>query len=78
MGPWRRSGSILVAVIAVMALIFIIAATLLIVAHLYRSSAHTAAESETIRAGGEALLNGVLTQLREDVVGRDGVPYNGR
>lgn len=78
MKSMSRPASVLVQVIAVLALIFVIGATLLTVANLYRSSAGRAVESRDLRTVGRAVVESVLVQLREDAVGRDGIPYNGR
>ncbi len=73
----RRRGSVIVLAIAVLALLFIIGSTLLLVSNQQRQMAEEAIKVRDMRAIHEALTNGVMIQLRGDVVGQDGGPYDG-
>ncbi len=72
-----QRGSVLVLVIAILALLFIIGMTVLVMVHFDRESAALDAKSQQMRAAHNSAVNGAVQQLREDVVGRDGIPYNG-
>lgn len=73
----RRRGSVIVLAVAILALLFIMGSALLIVSHQQRQTAHEAIKARELRAIDEALTQSVLIQLRDDVVGRNGVPYSG-
>ena len=74
----KRRGVILIMVIGVISLIFIIGASLMIVAQSERQAAHQQQAARQLRTIAESLENRALIQLREDLVGRDGLPYNSR
>jgi len=74
---WRR-GSVIVLAIAVLALLFIIASTLLVVSSQQRQAAEQALKDSQLRAVSEALTQSTLIQLRNDLVGDNEVPYDGR
>lgn len=78
MGSKRLKGSAMVLILAVLALIFLVGAALLIVAGFHRRATVDAAQGRDLQQVQEALNHNVLRQLREDVVGADGIPYNGR
>ena len=74
----RRRGSVIVLAIAVLALLFIIASTLLVVSSQQRQAAEQALKDSQLRAVSEALTQSTLIQLRNDLVGDNEVPYDGR
>ncbi len=78
MSRMRRKGSVTVLVLAVLALLFLIGAVLLIVAGFQRRASVEATRGRDLQQVQEALTHNMLRQLREDVVGTDGIPYNGR
>ncbi len=72
----RRRGTVLIMVIGVLSMLFIVGATLLIVARFDRQTALTVAAGRNVADAAIALAEPSLNQLRQDVVGEDGVPYN--
>ncbi len=74
----QRRGSVIVLAIAVLALLFIIGSAMLMVSNEQRQAAEQAVKAREFRAIDEALTNGVMIQLRGDVVGENGRPYDGR
>jgi len=77
MSAVRRRGSVIVLAVAVLALLFIMGSALLMVSNQQRQAAEQAIKARELRAIDEALTQGVLIQLRNDVVGHNGVPYGG-
>lgn len=73
-----RRGSVLVLVLAVLVLIFVIGATLLTVSQLSRTSAESSNNARQMRSACDAAIDHARLLLRADVVGRDGIPYNGQ
>lgn len=73
----RRRGSVIVLAIAILALLFILGSALLIVSNQQRQAAEQAVKARELRAIDEALTKSLMLQLRNDIVGRDGVPYHG-
>lgn len=73
----RRRGSVTLLAIAVLALLFVIASALLMVSSQQRQAAEQAAKARELRAINDALTQNVLVQLRRDVVGNNGSPYDG-
>ena len=72
----RRRGTVLIMVIGVLSMLFIVGATLLIVARFERGTALTVAAGRNVEDAAIALAEPSLNQLRQDVVGKDGMPYN--
>lgn len=72
----RRRGTVLIMVIGVLSMLFIVGATLLIVARFERGTALAVAAGRNVEDAAIALAEPSLNQLRQDVVGKDGVPYN--
>ena len=75
--PYRRA-AVLVTVISILALLFIIGTSLLMVARFERQAVEQTQSARQMQSLAKAVEERVLQQLREDIVGRDGVPYNGR
>jgi hypothetical protein len=73
----RRRASVIVLAIAILALLFILGSALLIVSNQQRQAAEQAVKARELRAIDEALTQSLMLQLRNDVVGQDGVPYQG-
>jgi type II secretory pathway pseudopilin PulG len=65
-----------VVVLVIVGLLFIIGLSLLAVASFERKTVEQQAAARDIRTVADALQNIMLDQLREDVVGKDGMPYN--
>ena len=72
----RRRGTVLIMVVGLLAMLFIIGSTLLIVARAERRTADKLAGNKLIEAVSRAVTEPVINQLREGVVGNDGQPYN--
>ncbi len=72
----NRRGSVLVLVVAVLTLMFIIGATLLVMSSHERESTQQSVHARDLRGVTEAMTQGVMRQLRHDVVGTDGGAYN--
>jgi cytochrome c-type biogenesis protein CcmH/NrfG len=75
--PHRRA-AVLVMVIGILALLFIIGASLLMVARFERQAVEQTQSARQMQSILKSTEERVLQQLREDIVGRDAVPYNGR
>lgn len=75
--PFRR-GSVIILVIAILVLIFLIGVTSLFVARSHRESAEQSIKAKQLRDAQEAMTTNVMLQLRADVVGDNGVVYDGR
>jgi hypothetical protein len=71
-----RRASIVLWVLLFLLLIFTIGATLLIVSRFDHRAAEQHQQAEELEAVQEAVIDSVLEQLRLDVVGNDGIPYN--
>ncbi len=77
MSTGRRRGSVIVLAIAILALLFILGSALLMVSNQQRQAAEQAVKARELRAVDEALTQSLMLQLRNDVVGQNGVPYQG-
>ncbi|NLX15150.1 MAG: hypothetical protein GXY44_16090, partial [Phycisphaerales bacterium] len=75
-GRPRRRATVLVLVVGILALLFIIGATSLLMMRFERQSVYTHATVRNLDAVAAALMNPVIAQLRKDIVGEDGIPYN--
>jgi hypothetical protein len=64
-------------VVAILALLFIIAITSLVVSNQNREFAHVAVQARNERAIHEAMIQSALLQLRHDIVGDNGRAYDG-
>jgi type II secretory pathway pseudopilin PulG len=73
----QRRGSVIVLAIAILALLFILGSALLMVSNQQRQAAEQAVKARELRAVDEALTQSLMLQLRNDVVGPNGVPYQG-
>ncbi len=73
--PGRR-GTVLIMVVGVLAMLFVIGATHLIVARFERKTTEQKQASRNIRGIADAVDTPTLVQLRQDIVGHDGIPYN--
>lgn len=74
----KQRASVTVLAVAILALLFIIGSTLLFVSDRHREAAIKTTQARQQRAVEEAVLQATLAQLRLDVVGEDGIPYNSR
>ncbi|MBP7933086.1 MAG: hypothetical protein KA354_00445 [Phycisphaerae bacterium] len=72
----RRRGTVMILVVGVLAMLFIVGSTLLIVSRFERQTARTAEVGKSIDAVAKTILEPAISALREDVVGKDGTPYN--
>ncbi len=73
--PGRR-GTVLIMVVGVLAMLFIVGATHLIVARFERKTTEQKQAARNIRGIADAVDTPTLVQLRQDIVGSDGIPYN--
>jgi len=71
-----RRGTVLVMVVGVLSMLFIVGASLLIVQQFERNTIQTQSAGRNIEAINIAVTEPIIAQLREDIVGNDGVPYN--
>jgi hypothetical protein len=71
-----RPATVLIMVVGVLAMLFIIGSSLLMMARFERQTVDTKADTRTLKTLGVAIVEPILTQLREDAVGTDGIPYN--
>src|SRR5688572_14664502 len=76
LAPGKRRGTVLIMVIGVLAILFVMGSTLMIVARFERGVAETKDESQQLKAVTLMLTEPILAQLRIDIVGTDGEPYN--
>ncbi len=67
----------IVLAVAVLALLFIIASALLLTSNQQRQAAEQAVRARELRAIDQDLTQTMLLQLRGDVVGGNGIPYEG-
>jgi len=74
----RKRGVVLVMVIGILALLFIIGSTLLTVVRFERQAVLQKQSAREIEAVTRAVQATILQQLRHDIVGNDGVAYNGK
>ena len=65
----RRRGSVIIMAVAILALLFMVGSTLLVVANQGRLAAQESIKARDLRAINEAMTQGVLMQLRDDVAG---------
>lgn len=66
----------MILVVGILAMLFIVGSTLLIVSRFERQNVQTFASGKGIEAVAAAVTEPVITSAREDVVGKDGTPYN--
>ncbi|HSW47069.1 MAG TPA: hypothetical protein VLM89_16010 [Phycisphaerae bacterium] len=71
-----RKATVLILVIGVLAMLFIVGSTLLIVARFEKQTAEKYSYGQNLDALLEAALEPTLMQIREDVVGNNGMPYD--
>ncbi len=71
-----RRGTVMVMVIGVLAMLFIIGSTLLIVGRFERQTVQIQAIGRNVEAVGTALTDPIILQLRSDLLGSDDTPYN--
>lgn len=71
-----RRGTVMVMVVGVLAMLFIIGSTLLIVGRFERQTVRTSASGRDLQAAGVSLTDPLVLQLRADLHGTDGIPYN--
>lgn len=71
----RRRGTVLIMVLAVLAMLFIVGSSLLVMARSERDRAQTGQIGRTVREGLPATTEPVIAQLAEDFKSSDGVPY---
>jgi hypothetical protein len=64
-----KRASVIILVVAILALVFILGATILLVANNSRKETIQAIQAHNLRAINEAMTNSVLLQLREDLTG---------
>ena len=72
----RQRANVLILVIAILAVLFIIGAALLTLAHHERKSVQNVTEGRQMRAVLKALDEHIMDQLRQDIVGKNGIPYD--
>lgn len=72
----QRRGTVLIMVVGVLAMLFIIGATQLLVARFERDAAQQKRAADNLQGVATSMALPALAQLRQDVVGNDGVPYN--
>lgn len=72
----RRRGTVLIMVVGVLAMMFMVGSTLLVVARFERETAETQAAGRNIEAASSTLVDPIGLQIREDAVGKDGIAYN--
>lgn len=72
----QRRATVLVMVVGVLAMLFIIGSTLLVVARFERQTAEQKISADNMKAVASAVLDPVINQLGDDIRGSDGVPYN--
>ena len=72
----ERRGTVLIMVVGVLAMLFIVGATHLIVARFERKTTEQKQAARNIRGIADAVDTPTLVQLRQDIVGHDGIPYN--
>lgn len=75
-GDPRCRGSATTTVVVVVALLFIIGSVLLLVARFEREGAQGYRTGRDLQAVTQAAQDSIILQLREDIVGNDGIPYN--
>ncbi len=63
-------------VIAVLAMLFVMGSTLLIIARFERQTADTKQTTKTFKAVSSTVIDPILEQLRQDITGSDGQAYN--
>ncbi len=76
MSDRKQRGIVLVMVIGVLAMLFVIGSTLLIVSRFERQTAVMQSIGRNIEAVGVAVTDPAIIQLYYDILGTDGVPYN--
>jgi capsular polysaccharide biosynthesis protein len=65
----RRRGSVIIMAVAILALLFMVGSTLLVVSNQGRLAAQEAVKARDLRAISETMTQGVMMQLRDDVTG---------
>lgn len=71
-----RRGTVLIMVVGVLAMLFIVGSTLIIVARFERQTSDKLTAGQNMDAIFQAVMQPIQSQLREDVVGIDDIPYN--
>lgn len=72
----KSTGSVTVLVVVVLALIFILGSVLLFTARFERTTAIESSKTLEMRSIHQAMTHRIMLQLRGDIVGTDGSPYN--
>lgn len=72
----RRRGTVMVMVVGVLAMLFIIGSTLLIVSRFERQTVRFSAAVKGMEAVSQGVLEPVMIAVRSEVAGSDGIPYN--
>ena len=72
----RRRATVLIMVVGVLAMLFIIGSTLLVVSRFERQAVESKALANQRSVGSGSLIDFVLQLLRKEVVGDDGIAYN--
>ncbi len=72
----QRRGLTTLAVIAVLSLLFIIGTSLLLTLRFEKKAADQHVINRDMQAVTDAVQDMIMRQLREDIVGKDGLPYN--
>ncbi len=72
----ERPGTVLILVVGVLAMLFIIGASLLVVSSFERETATRIAEARNLKSADSAVVEPIILQLYYDIKGNDNTPYN--